>query len=65
MANSRGRRKALDPVERLKVWVRAGGRCIICNRYLLEGQLSAREVTFGELAHIVGHKEGRQPCPRV
>jgi len=34
--------------------VRSGGRCVVCNRYLLEGKLSGREVTFGELAHIVG-----------
>ncbi len=47
-------RKKIPPTERLKLWVRSGGRCAICNRYLLEGKLSSREVTFGELAHIVG-----------
>lgn len=36
------------------VWVRSGGRCVICNRYLLDGQLTGREATFGELTHIVG-----------
>ena len=48
-----GKRK-VPPEERFKLWVRAGGRCEICNRYLLEGQLSARELSFGEAAHIIG-----------
>ena len=50
-------RKKIHETERLKLWVRSGGRCAICNRYLLEGKLSAREVTFGEFAHIVGQAE--------
>lgn len=63
-------RKKVKAEEKLKVWVRSGGRCIICNRYLLEGQLSAREVTFGELAHIVGYStaegspRGNDPLPK-
>jgi hypothetical protein len=65
-----GGRKKVRAEEKLKVWVRSGGRCIICNRYLLEGELSAREVTFGELAHIVGYStaegspRGDDPLPR-
>jgi hypothetical protein len=51
------KRKGLSPEVRLKVWVRSAGRCVICNRYLLEGALSGREVTFGELAHIVGQAQ--------
>lgn len=47
-------RKALDPTVKLKVWVRCGGRCAICNKYLLEDGLVGREVTVGELAHIIG-----------
>jgi hypothetical protein len=54
VAEKKTPRKALSPDVRLKVWVRSGGRCVVCNRYLLEGKLSGREVTFGELAHIVG-----------
>jgi hypothetical protein len=42
--------------ERFKLWIRAGGRCQLCGRYLLEGQLVYRELTFGEAAHIVGRK---------
>ncbi|NIL92169.1 hypothetical protein RhoFasSB10_04526 [Rhodococcus fascians] len=47
-------RPKIPDSERFKLWVRAGGRCQICRRYLLEGQLAARELTFGEAAHIIG-----------
>lgn len=50
------RRKAIPQPERTKVWVRSGGRCAICGRYLLEGALTHQEVTLGELAHIVGQQ---------
>jgi hypothetical protein len=34
----------------------------VCGRYLLEGQLSARELTFGQAAHIIGKQAtGRSP----
>lgn len=52
-----GRRRKIPDEERFKVWVRAGGRCVICNRYLLEGELGFKELTFGQLAHIVGQQE--------
>lgn len=42
--------------ERLKVWVRSGGCCAICGTYLLEGRLTHRPFTLGELAHIVGQR---------
>ncbi|MBC2644996.1 MULTISPECIES: SAVED domain-containing protein [unclassified Rhodococcus (in: high G+C Gram-positive bacteria)] len=53
------RPKIPDP-ERFKLWVRSGGRCQICRRYLLEGQLAARELTFGEAAHIIGQTESEK-----
>jgi hypothetical protein len=37
-----------------RVWVAAGGRCTMCNRYLLEDEFTGRDVAIGELAHIVG-----------
>lgn len=40
----------------MKVWVRSGGRCAICGRYLLEGKLTYKEFSLGELAHIVGQQ---------
>jgi hypothetical protein len=55
-SSRRSRRRKIPEPERLKAWVRAGGRCVICNRYLLEGDLSYRELTFGELAHIIGQQ---------
>lgn len=55
LGNHRGRgHVAINPHERMKVWVRAGGRCTICGTYLLEGKITYRKFTLGELAHIVG-----------
>jgi hypothetical protein len=34
--------------------VAAGGRCSICNRYLLTEEWSGQDVAIGQLAHIVG-----------
>jgi SMODS-associated and fused to various effectors sensor domain len=42
--------------ERRMLWVKAGGRCTLCKRYLLEGPLTYIEVPLGEGAHIVGEK---------
>lgn len=49
---------AIKETDRRKVWVRCGGRCVICNRYLLDDGLVGKEVSLGELAHIVGQGEG-------
>ena len=38
------------------LWVKAGGRCTLCKRYLLEGPLTYIEVPLGEGAHIIGDK---------
>ena len=38
------------------VWVRCGGRCAICNKYLLDDTLGA-VVSVGENAHIVGREK--------
>lgn len=37
------------------VWIRSGGRCAICNEYLLDSDLG-EVVPVGENAHIVGQK---------
>lgn len=50
-ANRRGN---ISREEELKVYVRAGGRCTMCQTYLLEGALSAQPMKIGEMAHIVG-----------
>jgi SMODS-associated and fused to various effectors sensor domain len=59
----------LGDLDRRVLWVRAGGRCTLCKRYLLEGDLSATEVPLGEGAHIVGAVDsaksprGKDPLP--
>lgn len=63
-------RKSIPDVERLKVWVGAGGRCELCGTYLLEGKLTYQDFTLGELAHIVGQDatpkspRGMDPLPK-
>lgn len=63
-------RTKLPERERLLVWVRAGGTCVLCKRYLLEGSLTGLEVSLGELAHNVGQQNstrsprGLHPMPR-
>ncbi|MNG79398.1 hypothetical protein D3C87_623680 [compost metagenome] len=37
--------------EKFKLYVRSGGRCAICNRYLIDLQTG---INLGEMAHIVG-----------
>ncbi|OBY33200.1 hypothetical protein ACT18_02585 [Mycolicibacter kumamotonensis] len=37
-----------------RVWVAAGGRCMFCNRYLLDDETTGQNVMIGQLAHIVG-----------
>lgn len=44
-------RPAIKEPDKLKLWVRAGGRCAICNKYLLDLNY---DVSIGEMAHIVG-----------
>jgi len=45
--------------ERLKLWVRAGGRCTVCNKYLVEDEFTQQPVNLGELAHNVGRVMSR------
>lgn len=69
MRSSSGRTK-LKEREKIKVWVRAGGTCVLCKRYLLEGAPTGLEVSLGELAHIVGQRvsvrspRGVHPMPK-
>ncbi len=46
--------------EKLRLWVRAGGRCEICNKYLLEDELTVRPINLGEMAHNVGRKDSKR-----
>ena len=51
------------------VWVRAGGHCVICKKYLMEGEITGRVYPLGEGAHIVGQSDsarsprGQDPLP--
>lgn len=38
----------------LELWVRAGGRCSRCNKFLLEEPFFERPINLGERAHIAG-----------
>lgn len=47
---------SMSEPEKRKLWVKAGGRCTLCKRYLLEGNLTAQTLFLGEDAHIVGQR---------
>ncbi|QKG54870.1 hypothetical protein [Hymenobacter sp. BRD67] len=54
-ATSEAQRKALSPKVKQLLYVRAGGRCQLCQDYLLESdELGYYEFNRGEMAHIVG-----------
>lgn len=61
--------KSVSELEKIKLWVRAGGRCELCNAYLLEDALTMLTVNLGELAHKVGRNQsaasprGLDPLP--
>jgi len=42
--------------QRIALWVQAGGRCEICNKYLLEDPSTMKPLNLADLAHNVGHK---------
>ncbi|MVN91482.1 SAVED domain-containing protein [Mucilaginibacter aquatilis] len=44
-------RPAIKEPDKVRLWVRSGGRCAICNKYLLDLNY---DVSIGEMAHIVG-----------
>lgn len=44
-------RPAVREPDKVRLWVRSGGRCAICNKYLLDLNY---DVSIGEIAHIVG-----------
>jgi 5-methylcytosine-specific restriction endonuclease McrA len=54
---TKSKRPAVKPNDRLVLWVQAGGRCAICNRYLLANAFTGERVKVGEMAHIVGAQE--------
>lgn len=59
----------IPEAEKIKLWVRAGGRCAFCNRYLLQDEITVQPLNLAELAHNVGRKatekspRGLNPLP--
>lgn len=56
-------RADIPATERLKLWVRSGGRCALCKKYLLEGDLTGLPLFLGESAHMVGAQDN-EASPR-
>jgi hypothetical protein len=63
--------RAIDPLKRLLLCIRAGGRCEFdgCNAYLFRHHVTLKEANFSEAAHIVAFKpdgprgkSGRRPA---
>lgn len=50
------RKRNYSTETKIKLWVRAGGRCEYpgCNCYLLQDYLTTRYLTLGEIAHNIG-----------
>jgi hypothetical protein len=44
-------RPPIKPDEKFKLYVRSGGRCALCNKYLIDPNTG---INIGEMAHIVG-----------
>ena len=49
--------------DRRKVWGRSGGRCVVCNAYLLDGDIGSTTPNVGEVAHIKGKRRTRRRDP--
>jgi len=37
-----------------RVWIAAGGRCTMCNKYLADDEVTGQDIMVGQMAHIVG-----------
>lgn len=51
------KRPSIKEPEKIKLWVRSGGRCAVCNKYLLDLEY---DVSIGEMAHIVGWSKAKK-----
>lgn len=53
------KRPSIKEKDKFKLWVRSGGRCAVCNKYLLDINY---DISLGEMAHVVGwNKASRSP----
>ncbi|OKS86120.1 SAVED domain-containing protein [Mucilaginibacter polytrichastri] len=51
------KRPGIKEPDKMRLWVRSGGRCAICNKYLLDLEY---DVSIGEMAHIVGWSKAKK-----
>jgi hypothetical protein len=51
------KRPSIKESDKIRLWVRSGGRCAICNKYLLDLEY---DVSIGEMAHIVGWSKAKK-----
>jgi hypothetical protein len=51
------KRPGIKGPDKVKLWVRSGGRCAICNKYLLDLNY---DVSIGEVAHVVGWSKAKK-----
>ena len=49
-----GQTRAIPERVARRVWIAAGGRCTMCNKYLADDEFTGQGVMVGQLAHIVG-----------
>lgn len=49
-----GQTRAIPERIARRVWIAAGGRCTMCNKYLMDDEFTGQDVLVGQLAHIVG-----------
>lgn len=52
--NPDGTRIGVSETVARRVWTATGGRCSICNHYLLVDEHTEQAVSIGQLAHLVG-----------
>ena len=61
------KRKPIPELTVIRLWVRAGGRCQVCNEYLLIDVLTLKEANYSNIAHIVAVSRdgprGHDPMP--
>lgn len=57
-----GKRPTWSAEQQVRMWVKCGGYCCMCNSYLLEHPYFGDRGKFGELAHIIAHSpDGPRP----
>jgi hypothetical protein len=58
--NSNIGRKPVSDADRIKVWAKAAGRCVLCSAYLIDSAAFYYHTALvGEVAHIVGATSGK------